>query len=841
LNTVTYGLAPSSFLATRTLLQLADDEGASFPVAASALKSNFYVDDFIGGADSVEGARRLRVELAALLFKGGFDLRKWTSNQLMVLDGLNADQIGTQSARQFLPHETVKTLGVSWEPEHDILSFESAIEPESSTLTKRSILSNVARMFDPLGLISPIVIRAKIMMQELWSQNAGWDDPSIATHFYLVLVFSCIPFAMLLKQHIEPAFTRAAKVNKGKVAPLKRVTLPRLELCAAVLGADLHHRVKKAMRIDAAESFFWSDSTITLTWLSETPNTWATFVVNRVSELQHYTNPRLWRHVPSSSNPADLVSRGMSAAEFLKSKLWGFGPDWLALSPSHWPNTYPEPVDETNLEIRQVSTAVMKMPLCSSFKRLLHIVAYCIRFTRNSKEKARTQQTTICNPIPFVITPEDMAAANTVLCRLAQQDAFSTELLQLQKGNDVTKQSPLRTLNPFLDQQGSIRLGGRLRISQLPYQAKHPVLLHKKHPIAQLICRLLLSRVREECWPLDGRHLVKGIVRNCFRCVRQQPTLEQQPLGQLPAQRITPSRPFSVTKVDYAGLLYLKPAHKRVAPGKSYLCVFVCFSTKAVHLELVGDLTTAGFFAALHRFTARRGLPAHILSDNGKNFEGAERELHELFAMFRDEQQLHQIATDSANRGISWHFIPPKAPHFGGLWEAALGSTRLSYEGYTTIIQQSEAAMNSRPLLPMSDDPNDQSALTPAHFLIGTSMHAVLEPVYSHLRSCTLKVTTERFWKHWTAEYLQEMQWDNSKLKRNDNIILGRLVILKDDFLHPTRWPLARIILTHSGEDKLIRVVTLKTTKGIVTRPIPKICVLPLADNPINGCTLLLF
>uniref|UniRef100_A0A182KH50 Integrase zinc-binding domain-containing protein n=1 Tax=Anopheles christyi TaxID=43041 RepID=A0A182KH50_9DIPT len=433
-------------------------------------------------------------------------------------------------------------------------------------------------------------------------------------------------------------------------------------------------------------------------------------------------------HVPGSSNPADLVSRGMSATDFLKSKLWGFGSDWLALSPSHWPNSYPEPVDETNLEIHQVSAAVMKTPtnhpwftLCSSFKRLLRIVAYCIRFTRNSKEKARTQQTTICNPTPFVITPEDMEAANTVLCRLAQQDAFSTELELLQKGNDVPKQSPLRTLNPFLDQQGIIRVGGRLRLSQLPYQAKHPVLLPKKHPFAQLICRyhheelrhgggrLLLSRVREEYWPLHGRHLVKGI-----------------------------------------------PAHKRAAPGKSYLSVFICFSTKAVHLELVGDLTTAG-------------------------------ELHELFAMFRDEQQLHQIATDCANRGISWQFISPKAPHFGGLWEAAVktakrhlfngSSTRLSYEGYSTILRQIEAAMNSRPLLPMSDDLNDLSALTPAHFLIGTSMHAVPEPDYSHLRSCTLSdlqkwKLVQRFWKHWT--YLQEMQRDNSKLKRYDNIIPGR-------------------------------------------------------------------
>ncbi|XP_040173686.1 uncharacterized protein LOC120906238 [Anopheles arabiensis] len=623
-------ICPSSFLATRTLLQLANDEGASCPNAAAALKTNFYVDDFIGGADSIGNARQLRIELSQLLAKGGFELRKWTSNQLEVLAGLNADQIGTQSSRQFLPHETVKALGVSWEPEHDVLSFESAISSDVSIPTKRSILSNVARMFDPLGLISPIVIRAKMMMQELWLQKAGWDEyvpdtickkwKTIQEDWQLISKFKVSRYALLPGVRIQlHTFCDASEAaygaciyarcegeggqiritllsSKSRVAPLKRVTLPRLELCAAVLGVHLHHRVKKAMGINVAESFFWSDSTITLTWISATPNTWATFVANRVSEVQHYSHPRQWRHVHGASNPADLVSRGMSAADFLKSKLWSFGPDWLSLPASIWPNSNPEPANETNLEIRQVSAAVVNtttnhpwFALCSSYKRLLRIVSYCIRFTRNAKEKARTQRTAAQHPAPLIVTPEYMETANTVLSRLAQQDAFSAELGQLKKGNEVMRQSPLRALSPFFDEQGIIRVGGRLRLSQLPYQAKHPVLLPKKHPFAQLIAkyqheelrhgggRLLLSRIREEFWPLDGRHLVKHIVQNCFRCIRQRPTLEQQQLGQLPAQRITPRRPFSVTGVDYAGPLYLKPAHKRAAPGKCYLCVFVCF------------------------------------------------------------------------------------------------------------------------------------------------------------------------------------------------------------------------------------------------------------------------
>ncbi|XP_049294150.1 uncharacterized protein LOC125769458 [Anopheles funestus] len=807
LNTVTYGLSPSSFLATRTLLQLADDEGAHYLNAQAALKRNFYVDDLIGGANTVEDTFRLRQELSDLLAKGGFELRKWTSNHLGVLSGLSADQIGTLSSLQFIPNETVKTLGISWKPESDELCFDSNVCVESTSSTKRSILSCIAKMYDPLGLIAPVLVRAKLLMQELWLLKSGWDDPvpeqiynkwtTISDEWQSLSTYKTNRHVLLPNSQVElHTFTDASEAaygaciyarcknaegeirisllaSKSRVAPLKRVTLPRLELNAAVLGAHLQHRVQKAMQIDSVESFIWSDSTVTLKWIASPPNTWKTFVANRVAEVQRYSHPRHWRHVPGSSNPADLVSRGMSAANFLKSRQWHSGPDWLALPASSWPSSNPDSIDGVDLEIRQ---------------------------------KARTQPSSNHTVAPLSIKKEYLEDAKTVLCRLAQQDAFSPEIKHMKKGEALLKQSSLRKLSPFIDEKGIIRVGGRLKLSQLPYQSKHPVVLPKQHKFTRLVAlhlvaehyheqlmhaggRLLLSQMREQYWPLDGRRLVKGIVRNCFRCIRQDPALAQQPIGQLPSSRITPSRPFSITGVDYAGPFYLKPAHRRAAATKSYLCVFVCFTTKAVHLELVGDLTTAGFLAALRRFASRRGLPSHIHSDNGKNFEGAERELKELFEMFNDEQQRNVITTYCADKGIAWHFTPPKAPNFGGLWEAAvktakrhlyrhLGGTRLSYEGYCTVLQQIEAAMNSRPLLPLSDDPDELAALTPAHFLIGTSMHAVPEPDYTHLKSCTLddlqkwQLLVQRFWKHWATEYLQEMQKSYTRPGSNNNNIL---------------------------------------------------------------------
>ncbi|XP_055523135.1 uncharacterized protein LOC129717295 [Wyeomyia smithii] len=897
LLTVTYGLTPSSFLATRTLQQLADDEGEPYPFGSKALRKNFYVDDFIGGAQTVEEASKLRTELSELLAKGGFDLRKWTSNRLEVLKGLREDQIGTQSTIEFAPHETIKALGINWEPNEDFLRFDSQVPPSDHVLTKRSILSTIAKLFDLLGLIAPVVVRAKIVMQELWLLSCGWDDPvpdnlqkrweKYQLELPKISAYRIARYALLPNSTVQlHTFADASEsaygactyarcedpqgivriqllASKSRVAPLKRLTIARLELCAAVLAAHLHHRIKRAIDIGICSSYFWSDSSVTLEWLRSPPNRWQTFVGNRVSEVQHFTHGYRWNHIAGTENPADLVSRGMSVEEFLNSALWSQGPSWLTLPCKSWPISNPDNVSEDILEIRQVVAAVNSTstvnPLflrCSSYTRLLHVVGYCLRFILNNRAKTRTQPLPSPNPVQRYLSVEQLAQTRNMLIQLAQSDGFPAELKDLREGRSVDKRSKIRRLNPFLDPEGVLRVGGRLNLSQLPYQAKHPALLPSFHPFSLLIAqhyhhqmfhaggRLLLSAIREEFWPLQGRKLAHNTVRRCFRCTRLDPVPAQQRIGQLPAHRLIPSRPFSVTGVDYAGPFYLKPIHKRAAPAKAYLCLFICFATKAVHLELVSDLSTPGFLLALRRFIARRGRPAHIHSDNGKNFEGAKNDLNELFAMLRKSEENEKIASTCAAEGITWHLTPPKAPHFGGLWEAAvkvakkhlyrqLGSSRVSFEDLSTILAQIEALMNSRPLLPMSDDPNDLAALTPAHFLIGSSMLALPDPDHQHIpvnrldHFQKLQLHVQKFWSHWRTEYLQELQRDTTMNPRNHTLLPGRLVVVVDELQPPIRWPLARIVTTSPGPDGLTRVVSLRTARGIITRPITKICLLP--------------
>ncbi|XP_058811185.1 uncharacterized protein LOC131676075 [Topomyia yanbarensis] len=892
LLTVTYGLAPSSFLATRTLLQLADDEGQSYPLGSRALRKGFYVDDFISGEQSIEKAIRLRKEISELLGKGGFVLRKWTSNRLEVLHGLNADQIGTQSPLEFTPHETVKALGIIWEPEGDFLRFDSQVQHDGKPPTKRSILSSIAKLFDPIGLIAPVVVRAKIIMQQLWLLPIEWDDPvpknirvnwekyhnelpKITAH--RVSRYAFLPCSTMQLHTFADASELAygactyarcqdeqgnIKIEllaaKSRVAPLKRLTIARLELCAAVLAAHLHDRVKRALDIDVSASIFWSDSAIVLQWLQSSPNTWQTFVGNRVSEVQHFTRGCQWKHVAGIENPADLVSRGMSVDEFLASTLWKEGPHWLLLPDREWTSSNPPSVAEEMLEVRHIVATVQSVPSVnalflrwSSYTRLLHVTGYCLRFLLNAHAKARTQPPPNAEPVAKSLSVEILTKAKLTLIRLAQQDAFSPEIKELERGKPISKRSHVRQMSPFLDQEKVMRVGGRLKLAQLPYQMKHPALLPSFHPLSRLIAmnyhekmlhaggRLLLSAMREEFWPLHGRRLARSTVRKCFRCARLNPVPAHQHIGQLPVHRIIPSRPFSIVGVDYAGPLYLKPIHKRAASAKAYICLFVCFATKAVHIELVSDLSTQAFLCALRRFIARRGRPAHIHSDNGKNFEGAKNELPELFAMLQNSEVNEQIASTCADEGITWHLVPPKAPHFGGLWEAAvkvakkhlhrqLGPSRLSFEDVSTVLTQIEALMNSRPLLPMSDDPDELAALTPAHFLIGTSMLALPDPDHRNIpvnrldHYQKLQLHVQKFWCHWRTEYLQELQKDTVMYQRNDSLLPGRMVIVVDEMQQPIRWPLARILTTSPGPDGMTRVLN----DPIITRPITKICLL---------------
>lgn len=271
----------------------------------------------------------------------------------------------------------------------------------------------------------------------------------------------------------------------------------------------------------------------------------------------------------------------------------------------------------------------------------------------------------------------------------------------------------------------------------------------------------------------------------------------------------------------------------------------MCFGTKAVHLELVGDLTTSAFLGALRRFVSRRGLPSEIHSDNGLNFKGASNHLRELYDLLHDPAVNSQIVNETSQRGIVWKFIPPRAPNFGGLWEAAvksaktslirvLGQRRLSFEDMTTILIQIEATMNSRPLTPLSEDPDELDVLTPGHFLVGSSLMAIPDPDYTDVSPNRLQhyqglqQVVQQHWKRWRQEYISQLHNQNQRFPQATLLKVGQMVVLKEDGDATIQWPLARITEVFPGLDGVIRVVKVRTPNGAVyKRQASRVCLLP--------------
>lgn len=413
-------------------------------------------------------------------------------------------------------------------------------------------------------------------------------------------------------------------------------------------------------------------------------------------------------------------------------------------------------------------------------------------------------------------------------------------------------------LGPFL-QDGALRVGGRIQKSRLPLYTKHQYIL-PKHRLTDLIIRTyheenlhvgpngLLSALRQRFWILGSRSAVRKITNRCVRCFRVKPKGVTQYMGNLPKSRVTPAAPFEVTGVDYAGPFSVKQGSRKPVLVKCYIAVFVCMVTKSIHLELVSDMTSAAFIAALHRFVGRRGLVREFHSDNGSNFRGAKSELHDLYKLFRNEIAMNEVEAFCHTREIVWNFIPPEAPEFGGLWESSVKSTKfhlkrilkdtpLTFEEFSTLLSQTEAILKSRPLFSLSTDPSDEDVITPAHFLIGRPLTAVPEPSYDGIKENRLsrfqhiQQMREHFWKAWVRDYLSSLQMRGKNRERSPNVRPGMIVILHDKGLPPQCWKLGKIHAVYPGEDEFVRAVDVKVGDLVFRRPITKLSVLPIEDN----------
>lgn len=497
-----------------------------------------------------------------------------------------------------------------------------------------------------------------------------------------------------------------------------------------------------------------------LAWINGDPSRQKTFVANRTAEIKS-TLPQLhWRHVRSEDNLADLISRGTSLEKLQNYKLWWKGPAWLS-GIGGWLQSESQSINLSQGDINIIETEYKsEVNALLSVNESKHVVLYILNsyssLTKIERILSRILRFTFNCRINKIqrrydnISRDEIHKANQILILETQRIHFATELSDLKANKQIRSTSKILPLSPFIDKNGFLRVGGRIQRSRATFDTKHPILLPSESRFTRLLFerehrrtlhagpQMLLYTIREKYWPLKGRNIARRTVHECRNCFRNNPKTLSQIMGQLPSDRVIPKRPFFVTGIDFAGpITTLLNRGRGRKTTKSYISLFVCFATKAIHLEAVSDLTSSAFLAALRRFVGRRGCPQRIFCDNAINFVGARNELSEIWqAVEKNSREVNDEFL--APNNIEWKFILPSSPHMEGLWEAGVKSCKhhlkrvvsqnlLTFEELITTLVQIEACLNSRPISQLPSTPTDLLPLTPGHFIIGESLIAIAD------------------------------------------------------------------------------------------------------------------
>ncbi|KAL3967647.1 phylloquinone omega-hydroxylase/docosahexaenoic acid omega-hydroxylase [Sarotherodon galilaeus] len=914
-----FGATCSPSCACYALQRCAEDNQARFNhIATNTVLRNLYVDDCLKSVGTEEQAISLIQDLRALCAAGGFKLTKWISNSRAVLASIPEDDRAKE----------VKELDL----ERDCLPIERALMVqvlvESKPLTRRGLLSMVSTIYDPLGILSPLILPVKHILQELSRTKHAWDDimPEALSlqwqqwvgslhHLARFEVDRCVRPVNLGKitsarlHHFADASERgygiatylvsknnlnqphsAFIIGKARVTPLKPVTIPRLELTAAVVAAKMDRMVRAELELELEESVFWTDSTSVIKYLKNETARFRTFIANRVAAIKDRSAVSQWRYVNTSANPADFASRGLSVGAFLKAKTWITGPDFITKPEMEWPEM-PDSVCQpicNDPEVKEASVYALMVEEgadatsqlihhYSSWHRVKRAVAWVLRLkgvlkllaqkrkdleanlydgrldVGSQRLEQEKQMTHLKANLPILpLSVSDMAEAEVEIVRFSQGQRFGEEIAKLQQGKTVSKDSPLCQLSPVV-QDGILRVGGRLSRSSMQEEIKHPAILAKDQHIATLILRSahedlghggrnhVLSKVRQKYWILRSHAVVRKILSQCVVCRRHHGKAASQIMADLPTERLTPDEPpFTSVGVDYFGPFEVKRGRSMI---KRYGVVFTCLTVRAVHIELANSLDTDSCIHALRRFIARRGQVQLMRSDNGTNFVSAERELREAVRAL-DNAKIHEALLV---KGIIWIFNPAAASHFGGVWERQIRSIRkvlssvveqqiLDEEGLHTLLCEVEAIINSRPISRVSTDPNDLEALTPNHLLL-MKAKTPLPPgvfsrsdIYSRRRWRQVQYLADLFWRRWIKEYLPDLQKRQKWALPQRNISQGNIVLIVDDSAPRNSWVMGRVIQTFEDAKGRVRQAKVKTSKNILLRPVTKLCVLLECD-----------
>ena len=725
-----FGSKDSPTCANYALRRTATDNQSTFPEAAQSVLSNFYMDDYLESCPTVEEATRKAEDLVKLLSLGGFKLTKFVSNVPSIPAQMETDPTPAVEVKEIPSgEESSHVLGLKWNHATDTLVVSRGTNPDiKPTVTQRVVLSLVSSVYDPIGLVAPYTVKARLLLKDIWRLSGQqWDDdlpPDIVTKFLdwtqelpalsdiaiarayfqgkveaLELhifgdssqdVFSAVVFlrGKVISGNGCPQTKLAFVFGNARVAPMKALTIPNFELQASLLAAKLRKDVQKALTLDISRTFMWTDSTTVLQWIHSLEKQ-PVFVANRVAEILELTTTDEWNYVQSSNNPADAGTRGLSAnalvesswlkgPEFLKTPQWPFEPSedcrWKLKKPK---DSSPSPATETSTTMVSATQSTIAQTFewqkYCSYEKLLRIVAYMLRLlNKNCFYRC---------PSAAITDPAELEHAEQRLFYIAQSESFPSEKINLLKSSPLGRTSKIAQYSPFIGPNGLIRASGRTKqLNVATFDVKHPVVLDGRHPLVRLLLEhlhknhyhqgvdYLRALVQQRFAVVKLRTTLRTIVSRCVTCRKRRAETLNPMMSDLPRERLAfKEPPFSNTGIDYFGPFFVSV--KR-STEKRWGFLFTCLTTRAVHFEVVPSMDTSSCVMGIERFCARRGTPSVIWSDNGTNFVASEKEL-----MYNINNWNQQVLNDAhLKKRIKWKFNPPSAPHHGGVWERVVRS-----------------------------------------------------------------------------------------------------------------------------------------------------------------------
>ena len=859
-----------------------------FPEAAAAVQENFYMDDLLKAAPTAEAAKQTVRDITTILARSGFELANWASNDASVLRGIPAARKAS-AAVNIAGADLDRVLGVLWDPARDTFIFGkggSTIAEAPDIPTKRELLSHTMKIFDPAGFITCLTVRSKILLQEIWRSGTGWDTPISDAHAQkwrewrqlMAATDVAIPRCTVWSRENEATlhvFSDASELAccavayrvekcgteckvvflaaKTKVAPLRPISIPRLELQAALMAARLAATIKRESTVSYSRVCYWTDSTTVLCWLRTDPRRYSVFVANRLGELDELSNKNDWRWVPTAENTADIGTRDGDPPDMSAGGRWFRGPAFITGPEANWPKERAKKAtseDELEVRAKYVGHVTCKddyhqtLERHSSWRKLIRTSAWVRRFLQR------------CRRDPRAATGDTLAAAELDAAEKAwiirsQKEAFAAERANLLAGRPLDRISRLKALDPAFDADGILRMSTRLEAVRAR-KVCAPIILDGDDPYARLYIRHVhekehasaertVSELRDGFFVLKMRTNTRMIAHRCLACRHARARPNPPLMGQLPKGRLADGqRPFTHCGLDFFGPMSVTIGRRR---EKRYGALFTCLTTRAVHLELAASLSTDSAIQAIRRMTARRGQPTTLYSDNGTNFRGADREMAAAVRTLQDDPRWRD---ELANSRIEWKFLPPAAPHMGGAWERLVGSVKRALkatlkeqspreETLATALAEAEFTVNSRPLTHISVDPRDESPLTPNHFLIGSakgrSPLAYSSPgdENTDLRKQWryAQRLADMFWRRWIREYRPSLAQRPKWRERVAPIEVGDLVLIVDPTLPRNAWPRGRVVTATPAADGQVRMVRVKTATGnVYSRPATKIAVL---------------